>query len=120
MGMLSTKDHAEVFQALLRGGDRLYLVPVPDHSTADPEALAVLAQENCPDLAMCQTYADVLSALEAATSNGSTDPTEATKQPQADTPLTVLCGSLYLIGHFFQMIESQGTEPDSDASIGKP
>jgi len=94
-------------------------VPVPDHSTADPEALAALAQESCPDLATCQTYADVLSALEAATSNGSIDPAAAT-QPPADTPLTVLCGSLYLIGHFFQMMESQRIEQDSDASIVKP
>ncbi|CAA9313081.1 Dihydrofolate synthase @ Folylpolyglutamate synthase [uncultured Leptolyngbya sp.] len=120
MGMLSTKDHAEVFQALLRGGDRLYLVPVPDHSTADPEALAALAHEICPDLATCQTYADVLSALEAATGNGSPDQAGAPNQPQTDKPLTVLCGSLYLIGHFFQMSESQGGELDRDASIGKP
>ncbi|HEY9894137.1 MAG TPA: hypothetical protein V6D34_01785, partial [Candidatus Sericytochromatia bacterium] len=120
MGMLSTKDHAEVFQALLRRGDRLYLVPVPDHSTADPEALAALAQESCPNLATCQTYADVLSALEAATGNDLPYQAGATKQPQTDTPLTVLCGSLYLIGHFFQMMESQRIEQDSDASIVKP
>lgn len=46
MGMLSTKDHTDVFKALLREGDRLFLVPVPDHSSADPEKLAVLARKS--------------------------------------------------------------------------
>jgi dihydrofolate synthase/folylpolyglutamate synthase len=103
MGMLSTKDHADVFKALLRGGDRLYLVPVPDHSTADPEKLAALAYEVCPDLAACQTYLDVLPALEAATSD---QPSATRMKPKTDAPLTVLCGSLYLIGHFFQAVDA--------------
>jgi dihydrofolate synthase / folylpolyglutamate synthase len=89
MGMLSTKDHAEVFQALLRPGDRLYLVPVPAHSSADPHQLAHLAQRICPTLAACQTCGDVTESLAIAT------------QPAPEPfPLTVLCGSLYLIGHF--------------------
>jgi dihydrofolate synthase/folylpolyglutamate synthase len=46
MGILSTKDHADIFKALLRTGDRLYLVPVPDHSSADPDILATLAQNS--------------------------------------------------------------------------
>ena len=88
MGMLSTKDHADVFKALLRPGDSLYLVPVPDHSSADPTKLAILAQDVCPNLATCQIYPDVLQALEAAI-------------PIAENPpLTILCGSLYLIGNF--------------------
>lgn len=107
MGMLSTKDHADVFKALLRGGDRLYLVPVPDHTTADPEALAALAHEVCPNLAVCQTYSDVMLALEAATVSQLSDRANLTTiQPKPDTPLTVLCGSLYLIGHFFQAIDA--------------
>jgi dihydrofolate synthase/folylpolyglutamate synthase len=87
MGMLSTKDHAEIFQALLRPNDSLYLTPVPDHSSADTSELAKLAQNICPELSYCQTYPDLLSALETAFR--STD------------KLVVLCGSLYLIGHFF-------------------
>jgi dihydrofolate synthase/folylpolyglutamate synthase len=87
MGMLSTKDHAEIFQALLREGDRLYLVPVPDHSSADPQKLAVLAKSICPNLADCQTFSDLTTGLEAAINTSS---------------LLVLCGSLYLLGHFFQ------------------
>ncbi len=92
MGMLSTKDHADVFQALLREGDRLYLVPVPDHLSAEPTQLATLAQTVCPNLAHCQAYPDVFTALDAAI-----DPQKLTPQK-----LTVLCGSLYLIGHFFK------------------
>lgn len=92
MGMLTTKDHADIFKALLRRGDRLFLVPVPDHSSADPEALVDLAQEICPDLAACQTFPDIWTALPAATQSQSSEAAGAT---------TVLCGSLYLIGHFF-------------------
>ncbi|WP_413172831.1 bifunctional folylpolyglutamate synthase/dihydrofolate synthase [Anabaena azotica] len=86
MGMLATKDHADIFQALLKTGDKLYLVPVPDNNSADLEHLSKLANETCPDLGFCSTYPDVFSALDAAFT--STD------------NLVVLCGSLYLIGHF--------------------
>lgn len=86
MGMLSTKDHADIFKALLRPNDRLYLVPVPDHSSADPGELAKLASYICPELSFCCTYPDLLPALEAAFT--STD------------NLVILCGSLYLVGHF--------------------
>ena len=88
MGMLSTKDHQEIFQALLRPNDQLYLVPVPDHSSANPDELAKLASEICSELSLCTTFPDVISALEVAFS--STD------------DLVVLCGSLYLIGHFLK------------------
>lgn len=94
MGMLSTKDHADVFQALLREGDGLYLVPVPDHLSAEPNQLATVAQSVCPHLAHCQVYPDVFTALDAAI-----DPHKLTVF--AEQNLTVLCGSLYLIGHFF-------------------
>jgi dihydrofolate synthase/folylpolyglutamate synthase len=99
MGMLSTKDHADVFQALLRGGDRLYLVPVPDHSSAEPEELAILAREVCPDLADCQTFSEVTTALETAMARGLSE-----REDMLNEPLTVLCGSLYLIGHFFKLV----------------
>ncbi len=93
MGMLSTKDHADILKALLKEGDRLYLVSVPNHSSAKPEDLAQLAKTICPNLAECQTHPDVFSALEAATT---------VEEPPANPSLTVLCGSLYLIGHFFK------------------
>jgi dihydrofolate synthase/folylpolyglutamate synthase len=86
MGMLSTKEHNEIFKAMLRTGDKLYLVPVPDPNSANPHKLAKLANNICPELSICQTYPDLSSALESAFA----------------TPdnLVVLCGSLYLIGHF--------------------
>ena len=93
MGILSTKDHEDIFKALLRPGDQLYLVPVPDHSTADPEVLANLAQTICADLNQCQTFPDVFMALTAAINNSDR--------------LVVLCGSLYLVGYFLKLGERE-------------
>jgi dihydrofolate synthase/folylpolyglutamate synthase len=89
MGILSTKEHEEIFKALLRPGEDLYLVPVPDHSTADPEALATLAASICPDLATIETFTDLFAGLDKAIQD---DPER----------LTILCGSLYLVGYFLQ------------------
>ncbi len=99
MGMLATKDHQDILQALLRPGDALHLVPVPDQATAAPEELAVLAQATCPGLVHCRRFPDVVEALEAAiaahadTVNLQVDPVK---------PLMVLCGSLYLLGYFLK------------------
>ncbi|MEG3435645.1 folylpolyglutamate synthase/dihydrofolate synthase family protein [Pannus brasiliensis CCIBt3594] len=87
MGMLSTKDHDEIFQALLRDGDSLYLVPVPDHSSADPEKLADLARSIGPSLDTVETFPDLRAGLEKAIE----------REPGRSI---VLCGSLYLVGHF--------------------
>ncbi len=86
MGMLSTKEHSEIFRALLRPGDRLYLVPVPGHSSADLKQLSTMAQDICTGLALCQVYSDLTAALEKAITESEN--------------LIVLCGSLYLLGHF--------------------
>lgn len=86
MGMLSTKDRAGVFKALLRSGDCLYLVPVPDHSSADPVELAELARTLCPDLVECRCYPELKPALDRAV--------------EIENSLPILCGSLYLVGHF--------------------
>ena len=100
MGILSTKDHADIFEALLRPGDQLYLVPVPDHSSADPEALAILAQNICTQLTHCSSYSSLEAGLEAAFSN----------TPENSKQLIVLCGSLYLVGYFLK----QHGEPLAD------
>ncbi|MEL6929736.1 MAG: folylpolyglutamate synthase/dihydrofolate synthase family protein [Cyanobacteria bacterium J06600_6] len=92
MGMLSTKDHKDVLEVLLKPGDELHLVPVPDHSTAQPEALAAIANQVCPRLQQCQTYEDVFTALNVAMIGS---------QSNQDR-LTVLCGSLYLLGYLFR------------------
>ncbi|BAZ12108.1 FolC bifunctional protein [Calothrix sp. NIES-4071] len=105
MGMLSTKEHDEVFKALLRSNDRLYIVPVPDHSSAKPDELAKLALTICPELTFCQTYSDLKSALDAsfALPLNYFDFDDYTDKVSKD--LVVLCGSLYLIGHFLGMPE---------------
>ncbi|MDX2100504.1 MAG: folylpolyglutamate synthase/dihydrofolate synthase family protein [Leptolyngbyaceae cyanobacterium bins.59] len=95
MGMLSTKDHGDIFQALLRSGDFLYLVPVPGHRSADPTKLASLAWEICPDLNHCQAYPDLWAGLEAARQSH-------TARKQARPRPIVLCGSLYLLGYFLE------------------
>lgn len=95
MGMLSTKEHGDIFRALLRPHDRLYLVPVPDHSSANPKELAKLAQGICPELKLCQAQTDLSSALAAAC--------------DGCHQLVVLCGSLYLIGHFLGQLSDYST-----------
>lgn len=86
MGMLATKDHKDIFQALLRPGDTLHIVPVPGHQTAQPTELAQLAQQVCSGLVSCYTYETIEAGLAVFA-----ETTESTK---------VLCGSLYLIGEF--------------------
>ncbi len=92
IGILATKDCDDILKALLKKGDRLYLVPVPDKNSSTPTELAALAQNICPELTFCQTFPDLKTALDAAV---------------ADENLTVLCGSLYLVGHFFQLQKTQ-------------
>ncbi|MEA5447934.1 folylpolyglutamate synthase/dihydrofolate synthase family protein [Leptolyngbya sp. CCNP1308] len=96
MGMLSTKDHRDIFAALLRSGDALHLVPVPGHETAVPEDLGAIARSVCPDLAQCEVHSSLWDGLLAIA--------------PSPAPLKVLCGSLYLIGHFL------ATEPYEDAA----
>ncbi|MGV2831512.1 bifunctional folylpolyglutamate synthase/dihydrofolate synthase [Myxosarcina sp. GI1(2024)] len=91
MGMLSTKDHRDILEILLRPEDELYLVPVPDHSSALPKDLADLAREVCPQLNKCQTYDGLFIALDAVWEHNRRE------------PLVVLCGSLYLVGYFLKM-----------------
>ncbi|MCC5606897.1 bifunctional folylpolyglutamate synthase/dihydrofolate synthase [Nostoc sp. CHAB 5834] len=91
MGMFSDKDHADIFTALLRPGDRLFLVPIPIESwpgrtSADLDYLANLAYSLCPKLSDRQIHPDLFTALETATST--------------TQDLIVLCGSLYLVGDF--------------------
>ncbi len=93
MGMLSTKSHREIFEALLRPGDRLYLLPVPDHSSADPIALADIARSVCPDLDSIEIYPDLVAGLTTAISS-------------SNTHRSVLCGSLYLLGYFLKLNRS--------------
>ncbi|MEG3937436.1 MULTISPECIES: bifunctional folylpolyglutamate synthase/dihydrofolate synthase [unclassified Microcoleus] len=92
IGILATKDCDDILQALLKKGDRLYLVPVPDQNSSSPTELAAIAENICPELTVCQAFPDLTTALDAAV---------------AGDNLTVLCGSLYLVGYFLQQQQSQ-------------
>ena len=96
IGILSTKDHQEIFEALLRPGDRLYLVPVPDHSTANPQDLGVLAQQVCPELEQIAIAEELFVALN-----------QAQAEDEKGDRILVLCGSLYLVGYFLQKLNAQ-------------
>ena len=89
MGMLETKDHEGVFTELLRAGDRLHLVSVPGHLSAEPSRLKAKAQQSCSTLAAIEIHSDLAAALPVAT----------------QTQPSVLCGSLYLIGTFFEQLK---------------
>ena len=91
IGIIATKDCDDILQALLKKADRLYLVPVPDQNSASPAELAALAEIICPELSLCQAFPDLTTALDAAV---------------ADENLTILCGSLYLVGHFLKQQQS--------------
>jgi dihydrofolate synthase / folylpolyglutamate synthase len=93
VGMLATKAHREIFQALLRPCDRLDLVPVPEHSSADLDLLADLARSVCPTILSIETHPDLVTGLAAATSS-------------IETHQPVLCGSLYLLGYFLKLERS--------------
>ena len=95
LGMLQTKDHHGVFSELLRAGDQLHLVPVPGHLSAQPIDLSAIARQVCPNLSAIATHKNLAAALHA---------TQQAIQPN-QLP-TVLCGSLYLIGHFFEQMQT--------------
>ncbi|MBF2097439.1 MAG: bifunctional folylpolyglutamate synthase/dihydrofolate synthase [Gloeomargaritaceae cyanobacterium C42_A2020_066] len=94
IGMLATKNHREVLAALLCPGDALSVVPVPDHASADPEALGALVENLGVALSQCQPYPTLEAAL--------------AEPPRCD--LQVLCGSLYLIGY---ALGQMGSAPGS-------
>ncbi|CCH64823.1 Dihydrofolate synthase [Richelia intracellularis HM01] len=94
IGMLSNKDHFNIFRELLRTQDRLYLVPIPEHNSANPRELAQLATTICPGLESCYPHTDLLSVLDIAFN------------PSNNDGLVILCGSLYLVGYFLSLQSS--------------
>jgi dihydrofolate synthase/folylpolyglutamate synthase len=104
LGMLANKDHLEVLEALLRAGDRLAVVPVPGHNTAQPTELVTLANQVCPSLAGSATFEAWPAALDWAL--GQTLREE----------LVVFCGSLYLLGEFFKHCPTRGHWSPSPAA----
>ncbi|MEM9137949.1 MAG: bifunctional folylpolyglutamate synthase/dihydrofolate synthase, partial [Cyanobacteria bacterium P01_F01_bin.42] len=98
MGMLATKDHRKVFEKLLRPGDRLSLVPVADHSSAQVQKLRAIAKDVCPQLSQVETFESLEQILALI--------------PNLDHDgLNVLCGSLYLLGDFLAQLPSNEAAP---------
>ena len=94
MGMLGTKEHRAVLEALLRQGDRLTLVPIPTPNSADPIDLVNLASRICSGLAACENVEDLETGLSTLIcSQGITS---------SGPHINVLCGSLYLVGHYLR------------------
>jgi len=87
VGMLDTKEHQAILQALLRPGDRLYLLPVPGHKSAEPQHLASLAVQVCSSLEFINLCPDTPTAI-----------SKALRAEGGAGFITVLCGSLYLVG----------------------
>ncbi len=105
MGILSNKNHAGMFENLLRAGDSIYLVPVPDHGSADLPDLLKLAKQSEPSLNNTWVFNNVQLGLQAATTEARTRRSGETPQqmpPGGASELVVLCGSLYLLGHFLE------------------
>jgi dihydrofolate synthase / folylpolyglutamate synthase len=87
IGMLNTKEHLPILQALLRPDDQVHLVPVPEDLTATPAELMTVVRSIYSDMA-AQTYGDWPSGLTAAYAY----------------PLpVVMSGSLYLLGDFYRL-----------------
>lgn len=86
IGLLENKDHQGILGALLRPGDRLYIVPIANHICADPVALQSLGERLCPHLETCQTWPNWQRAIHQACIQ-----TEKNYLP-------VIAGSLYLVG----------------------
>ncbi len=91
IGMLKTKEHLPILQALLRPDDRVCLVPVPEEITASPAELLTVVRSIYPDLTeqnFVQTFDNWPSGLTAA---------------YANTAPVVMSGSLYLLGDFYRL-----------------
>jgi len=93
VGMLDTKDHAGILQALLSPQDLLFTVPVPAHQTADPQMLASLGDRLLESKS--HSYTSLQLGLDAAFT-----------QDYDPSDLVVLCGSLYLVGEFLKAFGS--------------
>ncbi|MEM9244243.1 MAG: folylpolyglutamate synthase/dihydrofolate synthase family protein [Cyanobacteria bacterium P01_F01_bin.153] len=90
VGILNTKDYQRVLQEILQRGDRLLTVPVPSHAGVDPVDLMELGKNICPDLEEAQSFGKLDEGLDHAFIGHS------------DRPV-ILCGSLYLLGHFLEL-----------------
>ncbi len=92
MGVLNTKSYSAMLQLLLRPGDQFSAVPVPSAATVSPVNLAQEAKRICPDLELYEAYLTLEKALATL------------EKEQPTNKRTVLCGSLYLVGYFLNLL----------------
>jgi dihydrofolate synthase / folylpolyglutamate synthase len=90
IGMLTTKEHLPILQALLRVGDTVHFVPVPDELTANPAELHKVARSIYPELEV-HAHLDWPTGLNAA---------------YLSPNLVVMSGSLYLLGDLWRVIRA--------------
>lgn len=88
IGMLTTKEHLPILQALLRVEDIVHFVPVPDELTAQPVALAQVARSIHPEIKI-YAHSDWPTGLAAA---------------YLSPNLVVMSGSLYLLGDLWRTV----------------
>ncbi len=87
IGMLDTKDYTGILRSLLQPRDLLFIVPIPNHQSVEPEILGAIANEILKSPAML--CANLESGLRSAFSHN-----------YQESALVTLCGSLYLVGEF--------------------
>jgi dihydrofolate synthase / folylpolyglutamate synthase len=92
LGMLSTKEHEPILRALLKPGDQLYLVPVNDELSMQPEDLEAIVDS-----------LHLKIAVECCT-DWQTGLNTALLRPE---PI-VMAGSLYLLGDFYRYCYPNG------------
>ncbi len=86
VGIIATKDPQGILSAILRPQDRVITVPVPEHQTISPMELAEISRNLVTSAPLaCPSLEAALELLEAN---------------------TILCGSLYLVGHFLSIFRS--------------
>lgn len=91
IGMLDTKDHEGILRSLLQPQDLLFIVPVSNHQSVNPEIVEAIALEI---LEIPPYECENLNAgLEAAFNY-------IDRNSDRDSYLVTLCGSLYLVGEF--------------------
>ncbi|MBD2176608.1 bifunctional folylpolyglutamate synthase/dihydrofolate synthase [Pseudanabaena sp. FACHB-1998] len=92
VGILNTKDQAGILKALLHPDDLLFSVPVPNPATTAPQELVAIAKSILPISAFVNSSLD--QGVEAAFKDR--------QLPDQIPNMVILCGSLYLVGEFFQ------------------
>lgn len=90
IGILATKDAHAILKCLLQPSDYVYFVPIPGANYHGLDHLVAIAESLGLNSERVKSYPDVETAIKVAIANVGT---------------TIICGSLYLIGHSLPIIE---------------